>query len=130
MQQKWLLTWETSCSNLQILSGKPVRSKWPRPWQTSSKNAMPANQNGCQKGQVVNQVGQTARGDKIRGALPKKRPTRQLCSMRHVKDFLNGLQSPPPVKHHKSLYPEAVMLYSSPNSAPLPNPDLWTNNPH
>jgi hypothetical protein len=93
-RQKWLLTWETNCSNLQILSGKPVRNRWPRPWQTSSKNAMPANPNGCRKVQVVNRVGRAARGVKIRGALHKRRLTRRLCLMRRAKHFLHGLQSP------------------------------------
>jgi len=71
MRQKWLPIWATNCSNLQILSGKPARSRWPRPWQTSSKNAIPASLNGCRMVQVVNRVGQAARDAKIRGALPK-----------------------------------------------------------
>jgi hypothetical protein len=127
MRQKWLLIWATNCSNLRILSGKPARSRWPRRWQTSSKNAMPASPNGCRKGQVVNRAGLAARDVKIRGALPKRRPTRRLCSMRHAKGFLNGLQSPSLVKHHKSLCPEAVMLYSSPNNAPRRSLDSWIN---
>jgi len=130
MRQRWPLTWETSCSSLQILSGKPARSKWPRPWQISSKNAMPASQNGCLKAQVVNRVEQAARGVKIREAPPKRRLTRQLCSMRHVKDFLSDLQSPLLVKYRKSLCPEAATLYNSHNNAPLPSLDLWIHSHH
>lgn len=130
MQQKWLPIWATNCSNLRILSGKPARSRWPRPWQTSSKNAMPVSPNGCQKDQVVNQVGQAARGVKILGAPLNERLTRLLCLMRHVRDFRKGLQSPPPVKRLKSLSKEAANLYSSLESAPLHSLGSWISNPH
>jgi hypothetical protein len=106
---------------------KSANSIWKASQKQMAKTAMPASPNGCRKGQVVNRAGLAARDVKIRGALPKRRPTRRLCSMRHAKGFLNGLQSPSLVKHHKSLCPEAVMLYSSPNNAPRRSLDSWIN---
>ena len=128
MRQKWLLIWATNCSNLQILSGKRARSRWLRPWQTSSRNAMPTSLNGCRKVPVVNRAGQAARGVKIRAALPNERLTRQPCSMRHAKGFLNGLQSPPHARNHKNLSQEAAMLHSSLDNVPPHSLDSWSNN--
>lgn len=46
MRQRWHLNSAISYSNPQTRSGKQAKSKWRRPWQTSSRSAMLVNRSG------------------------------------------------------------------------------------